>query len=154
MTNRALLLGMAVVLGLSGCARVAESRFNPFNWFGGAETETTAAAPAEIDTDPRPRVAQVTSLTIEPTPTGAIVRATGLPPTQGWYAAALVPESDEPVNGEMVYIFRAVPPVDPQRVSTVQSRELSVARRLTQQDLAATRVVRVIGAQNALVARR
>ena len=40
------------------------------------------------------------------------------------------------------------------RVSTVQSRELSVARSLTQQDLAATRVVRVIGAQNVLVVRR
>lgn len=153
MTQRALLLGLAVVLGLSGCARVAESRFNPFNWFGSAETET-AAAPAELATDPRPAVAQVTSLTIEPTPTGAIVRATGLPPTQGWFAAALVPETDEPVNGEMVYVFRAVPPEAPQRVSTVQSRELSVARSLSQQDLAATRVVRVIGAQNALVARR
>ena len=154
MKNRVIVLGMAVLLGLSGCARVAESRLNPFNWFGGAETETATAAPAEIDTDPRPRVAQVTSLTIEPTPTGAIVRATGLPPTQGWFAAALVPETDEPVNGEMVYVFRALPPEEAQRVSTVQSRELSVARSLSQQDLAATRLVRVVGAQNALVARR
>ncbi len=154
MKNRVIVLGMAVLLGLSGCARVAESRFSPFNWFGGAETETATAAPAEIDTDPRPRVAQVTSLTIEPTPTGAIVRATGLPPTQGWFAAALVPETDEPVNGEMVYVFRALPPEEAQRVSTVQSRELSVARSLSQQDLAATRLVRVVGAQNALVARR
>lgn len=153
MTARVLILGAALALGLTGCARVAESRLNPFNWFGGSETETTTAA-AVVETDPRPRVAQVTSLTIEPTPTGAIVRATGLPPTQGWFAAALVPETDEPVNGEMVYVFRAVPPEAPRRVSTVQSRELSVARSLSQQALAQTRVVRVIGAQNALVARR
>lgn len=153
MTTRSLILMLALAASLSGCARVSESRLNPFNWFGSSE-ESTQAAPAEIETDPRPRVARITSLRIEPTPTGAIVRATGLPPTQGWYAAALVPESDEPVNGEMIYVFRAVPPQDPKRVSTVQSRELSVARALSQQDLAATRSVRVIGATNALVARR
>ncbi|MEL7151637.1 MAG: hypothetical protein AAGK71_12935 [Pseudomonadota bacterium] len=153
MTARALILGLALVLGLSGCARVTESRLNPFNWFGGSEAET-AEVPVEVDTDPRPRIAQVTSLRIEPTPTGAIIRATGLPPTQGWYGAVLIPETEDPVNGEMVFVFRAVPPVDPVRVSTVQSRELSVARSLSQQTLAATRIVRVIGAQNALVARR
>ena len=153
MKTRSLIIVLALATGLSGCARVSESRFNPFNWFGGSE-ETTAQAPAELDRDPRPRVGRVTSLRIEPTPTGAIIRATGLPPTQGWYAAALVPETDEPVNGEMVYVFRAVPPRDPQPVSTAQSRELSVARALSQQSLAATRTVRVIGATNALVARR
>ena len=153
MTSRGLILALVLATGLAGCARVAESRFNPFNWFGGSESEA-AAAPVEAESDPRPRVAQVTSLTIEPTPTGAIVRATGLPPTQGWFAAALVPETDEPVNGEMVYVFRAVPPRGREPVSTVQSRELSVARALSQQDLAATRVVRVVGATNALVARR
>lgn len=153
MKTSSIIIVLALATGLSACARVSESRFNPFNWFGGSE-ETSAQAPAELDEDPRPRVARVTSLRIEPTPTGAIVHATGLPPTQGWFAAALVPETDEPVNGEMVYIFRAVPPREQQSVSTVQSRELTVARALSQQDLAATRTVRVIGATNALVARR
>lgn len=153
MTARGLILALALATGLAGCARVAESRLNPFNWFGGSETVRTAAS-AALETDPRPRIAQVTSLVIEPTPTGAIVRATGLPPTQGWFGAALVPETDEPVNGEMIYVFRAVPPRDRQPVSTVQSRELTVARALSQQQLAATRVVRVVGAANALVARR
>ncbi|MEM9425558.1 MAG: hypothetical protein AAGA06_02550 [Pseudomonadota bacterium] len=153
MTARGLILALALATGLAGCARVAESRLNPFNWFGGSESEE-AAAPAAVETDPRPRVAQVTSLTIEPTPTGAIVRATGLPPTQGWYAAALVPETDGPVNGEMVYTLRAVPPLEREPVSTVQSRELSVARALSALDLAETRVVRVIGANNVLVTRR
>lgn len=154
MTARALILALALATALGGCARVTESRFNPFNWFGSAEPETATAVPASVETDPRPRVAQVTSLTIEPTPTGAIVRATGLPPTQGWYAAVLVPETEAPVNGEMVYVFRAVPPLDPLRVSTAQSRELSAARVLSQQELAATRTVRVIGETNALVTRR
>lgn len=153
MRTRGFILAVALATGLTGCARVADSRLNPFNWFGGSESEETVAA-TEVDTDPRPRVAQVTSLTIEPTPTGAIIRATGLPPTQGWYAAALVPETDGPVNGEMVYVFRAVPPLDREPVSTVQSRELSVAQRLTANELAETRLVRVIGATNVLVARR
>ena len=152
MISRAILLTLAAALTLSACSRVSESRFNPFNWFGRSESEQVTA-PVERE-DPRPRVAQVTSLVIEPTPTGAIVRATGVPPTQGWYGAALVPETREPVNGEMVYVFRAVPPPEPQPVSTVRSRELSVARTLSQQDLAVLRTVRVIGAQNALVARR
>lgn len=153
MRLRDMILGMAALIALAGCGQVAESRFNPFNWFGQAEPEETTFLPT-VQSDPRPRIAQVTSLRIEPTPTGAIIRATGLPPTQGWYDAALVPETDEPVNGEMVYVFRAIPPLDAERTSTVQSRELSVARALSAQDLAATRSVRVVGSNNVLVARR
>ena len=152
MTKRAWISALIVAVTLSGCARVSESRFNPFNWFGRAESEQVVA-PAETE-DPRPRIAQVTRLVIEPTPTGAIVRATGLAPPQGWHGATLVPETDEPVGGEMIYIFRAVPPRGPQAVSTVQSRELTVARTLSRQDLAVLRTVRVIGARNALTARR
>ncbi|MCG6884365.1 MAG: hypothetical protein LJE62_11495 [Silicimonas sp.] len=151
MTSRGLIIGLALALAVSGCSRISESRFNPLNWFGSSEP---APAAVVADTDPRPRVARVTSLVVEPTPTGAIVRAVGVAPTQGWYAASLVPETDEPVNGEMVYVFRAVPPPTPEPVSTVRSRELSAARTLSVQDLAALRVVRVVGAQNALVARR
>ncbi|MEM6385115.1 MAG: hypothetical protein AAF718_02645 [Pseudomonadota bacterium] len=153
MQVRVLLLGAVLTVGLTACGRVAESRLNPFNWFGSSEPEA-ATSVVVVETDPRPRIAQVTSLRIEPTPTGAIVRATGVPPTQGWYAAALVPETDGPVNGEMVYVFRAVPPLDTDRVSSAASRELSVAQSLSAQELAATRLVRVIGAQNALSARR
>lgn len=152
MGSRGVIIASALLIGLTGCGRVSESRLNPFNWFGSSETE--AVVVEELPSDPRPLVSQVTSLVIEPTPTGAIVRATGLPPTQGWYAAALVPETDGPVGGEMVYVFRAVPPVGQRAVSTVQSRELTVGRTLSAQDLAATRIVRVIGARNALVARR
>ena len=153
MSTRGLIIALALSLTLTGCARVSESRFNPFNWFGSSEPATTSA-PVELQTDPRPRIARITALVIEPTPTGAIVRATGLTATQGWYAAALVPETDGPVGGEMVYSFRAVPPETPQPVSTDRSRELTVARALSRQDLAAIRSVRVIAAQNALVARR
>ncbi len=151
--SRGVILVLVASIGLTACGRVAESRYNPFNWFGNSEAEETTTAIVN-DSDPRRPVPRVTSLRIEPTPTGAIVFATGLPPTQGWYDAALVPQSDEPINGEMVFVFRAMPPDGTRRVSTVQSRELTVGRALSAQDLAATRVVRVIGATNALTARR
>ena len=153
-TRRTLIAGLGSALLLASCGRVRESRFNPFNWFGGSRNEPAPAVPAQQQRDPRPLVDQVTSLTVEQTNTGAIVRATGLPPMQGWHSAALVRETDEPVNGEMVYSFRALPPDAPTRVSTVQSREITVAARLSAITLAQTRVVRVIGARNARSVRR
>lgn len=153
-SRRILIVGMGSALLLAGCGRVRESRLNPFNWFGRSEEETGSITPVREVRDPRPLVDQITALTIEPTPTGAIVRATGLPPMQGWHSAALVAQSDGPVGGEMVFLFRALPPGGATRVSTFQSRELTVAARLSADELAATRVVRVVGARNSRVARR
>lgn len=153
-SRRILIVGMGSALLLAGCGRVRESRLNPFNWFGRSEEETESITPVREVRDPRPLVDQITALTIEPTPTGAIVRATGLPPMQGWHSAALVAQSDGPVGGEMVFLFRALPPGGATRVSTFKSRELTVAARLSADELAATRVVRVVGARNSRVARR
>ena len=146
-----ILLTCAVVL--SGCARVGESRFNPLNWFGGGDEEERVET-VEKSEDPRPLVAEVTSLVIERTPTGAIIRATGLPPEQGWYAGSLVPETDGPVDGVLSYRFRAVPPFDDTRTSTARSRELVVGASISQPVLAQTRIIRVIGARNVRTVRR
>ena len=153
-SRRILLATLGSAILLAGCGRVRESRLNPFNWFGRSEDETGTVDPVQAVRDPRPLVDQITALTIEPTPTGAIVRATGLPPVQGWHSAALVSQNDEPVGGEMIYYFRAVPPNGTTRVSTAQSRELTVATQLTADELAETRLVRVVGARNARVVRR
>lgn len=154
MPSRLFILVLVSILTLSACARVTDSRLNPFNWFGDDAVEETVTPTAVVDTDPRPRVAQITDLAIERTATGAIVRATGVPRTQGWHSAALVAVSDAPINGEMVYVFRALPPDAQQPVSTVRSRELTAARTLSVQQLAATRSVRVEGATNARTTRR
>ena len=53
-----------------------------------------------------------------------------------------------PVDGVLSYRFRAVPPREATRVSTVRSRELSVGRAISRSVLAETRVIRVIGARN------
>lgn len=152
MTSRTVVILLVGALTVSGCARISESRLNPFNWFGGSEEQRVETV--EVVRDPRPLVDQVTSLAIERTPTGAIIRAVGLPPTQGWYDAALVSDTDGPVDGVLSYRFRAFPPVERTRVSTRQSRELSVARSISTTELAATSAIRVIGARNVLTTRR
>ena len=78
-----------------------DSKLNPFNWFG--HSQEAPAVPQEtasgIANDPRQLVAQVTTLDVAETAGGAIVRANGLPPTQGWWKAELVAENHgEPVD--------------------------------------------------------
>ena len=53
---RATLLGTAVLMTLTGCARVAESRFNPLNWFGSSQT-----APADFGADGSTRSRQISA---------------------------------------------------------------------------------------------
>lgn len=104
-------------------------------------------------------VQQVTNVTVEQTLSGAIVRATGLPPTQGWWAARLVAENDGyPVDGVMTYSFLvAVPPEgdpDALRVSTPASREVTAATFIRGPRLATVHQVVVVGAENSRSASR
>lgn len=151
-----LLAGLVLVMTLTACGRLRESRLNPFNWFGrGERVETTnVAAPAERE-DGRQLVANVTSLVIERTKGGAIIRATGLPPTQGFWAAELVPvEGSEEESGELVYEFLIFPPPTPQPVSTQRSREITVAAFLTDFRLDAISRITVRGAATSQSAQR
>ena len=147
---------MMMPLLLASCG-ISETRLNPFNWFGGDE-ETTSAEPVQVVErgDPRPLVAEITQLVIERTPGGAIVRVTGLPPTQGWYGADLVAlnPDDKPINGVLSYSLRAEPPETQTRVSTRQSRELTAAVFVSDITLSGVRVIQVTGAQNSRIARR
>ena len=140
-------------MALAGIAPLAAcgTRLNPFNWFGrGEETEIV---PAEAVVDPRPLVPQVTRLVVDPHPSGAIIRATGLPPRQGWYDGALlrVPGTEPGVLG---YQLRAYAPHYQTLVSTPASRELVVATFVNSDTLAGVREIRVSGEFNALSARR
>lgn len=141
---------IAMLVLLAGCATVSESRFNPFNWFGQDEEVTPVAT--RVITDPRPLVAQVTSVSIDPVPGGAIIRAVGLPPQQGYFAGALVQQSAGP--GILSYGFRVVPPFETTRVSTEASREIVVGLFVSDQTLAGARQIQVSGATNARAVRR
>ena len=160
---RAILLGTALTAGLSGCARLSESRLNPFNWFG----RSTAEAPVQADGTPRqlvpdrgrveivetrPLVAEIASLTVERTPYGAIVRATGLPETQGFFNAELVLAGIE--GGILTLDFRAESPAGFAATGTAQSRALTAAYVIDADTLAGIRQVRVRGANNSRVTSR
>jgi len=118
-----------VTLSLADCGRIRDSRLNPFNWFGRAQATatTTTLAPNEA-ADGRQLIREVTDLTLEKMPTGVIVRATGLPPTQGWWEAELVAENHGlPVEGVVTYRFLVYQPPGATAVSTPQSRAITAA---------------------------
>ncbi|WP_209427015.1 hypothetical protein [Pararhodobacter sp. SW119] len=153
--TRPLIAALALTLALSACGTVRDSRFNPFNWFGTSRSEPATLGPTTQFIDNRALVAQVTSLAIERTSTGAIVRAEGLTPTQGWWDAELVPQTSlRPIDGVVVYEFRIASPVRTTRTSTPQSRSVSVATTLSQAELDEVREIVVIGAQNQRRVRR
>lgn len=155
--RRVTLLGIAAALTLTGCARVAESRFNPMNWFGRSQ-EVVVVDPADRQplipanrqttiVDGRSLVQSVSALRVDRTPTGAIVRATGLAPTQGFYNAELV--NGGVSNGVLTLQFRAQAPADFEPQGTPRSRQINAAYAIDAADLSGIRTIRVEAASNA-----
>jgi hypothetical protein len=90
---------------------------------------------------------------VDPHPSGAIIRVTGLPPRQGWYDGVLlrVPAGEA---GVLSYQLRAYPPLYQTLVSTPRSREIVVATFVSTDKLVGIREIRVSGQLNALSSRR
>ena len=160
---RPLLLSASIAVSLSGCARIAESSLNPFNWFGNSTADAATTAPAEIRplvpegrrvqvVEGRQLMQNIATLRIDRAPGGAIVHSMGIAATQGYFNAQLVLASIE--NGVMTLDFRAEVPAGFQAVGSERSRQISAAYTLTTQELAGISTVRVQGAQNARSARR
>lgn len=147
-------LSLALAVALSGCG-IGKSKLNPWNWFKHEEVMTLEPKDGypDITEDPRELIAQVTALEVRPTQGGAIVAATGLTPTQGWWGAELLAENDgKPVEGVMTYRFVVAWP-DPGspaagRVSTPQSREVTAAAFIPNVRLNEVAKVVVVGADN------
>lgn len=158
---RTTLLTTTVLLTLSGCARVADSRFNPLNWFGSAtsapsaSTETRPLVPQNsrtITVDGRALLQSVTSLSVDRAAGGAIVRATGVAPTQGYFNAQLVNAGVS--NGVLTLEFRAQAPDVTNPAGSEQSREITAAYIIDANELADIRDVRVQTATNTRTASR
>jgi len=154
---RSLSLLLCLALGLSACARLADSRINPLNWFG-RSTEVAVAPAGPVRplvtpgrgvtvVDARVRIETVTDVSIERTPGGAILRATGLAATQGYFNAQLV--LVEAADGVAVYEFRVEAPPGFEAIGSEASRRITVAETLDAATLAALRTIEVRGAQNA-----
>ncbi len=154
---RATFLGTAVLFTLSGCARLAESPINPVNWFGNSQeapvAATTSATRPLVDqsrrtivVDQRALVQTVDSLVIDRKASGAIVRASGTAPTQGYYNAQLVNAGVS--NGVLTLQFRAQAPSGFEGEGTARSRLINAAYVIDSADLAGIRTVRVESATN------
>ena len=141
---------IASLLALAGCGG-GDGGSGLFGWLTQEEpVDMLNDVEFAVFQDERPLVASVEALVIERLPGGIIVRATGLPPMQGWYDAHLVREVNAAAgSGVLVYSFRARPPETPTRVSTQQSRELTAGTYLSDIELAGISSIRVLAASNA-----
>lgn len=158
-------LGLVLCLGLavSGCARLAQSPLNPVNWFGRSTEEPATAQQIRARqpllpenrvrvVDARPLVQSVAEMEVIRTPSGALVRATGIVPTQGFFNAELVNAGVE--NGVLTFDFRAEAPAGFEATGSDLSRRISAAEVLAAGELDGVRTIRVRAAANARSARR
>lgn len=148
-------LAATIALGLlAGCGGL--SSLNPFTWFSSSEEVTiTPEGGYEVVEDNRALVSEVTEMAIEPFPGGAILRAVGVPPTQGWWDAELIAENDgRAVDGVLRYRFVVAAPRQATRAGPPMSREVSVGEYISDHRLAGVRRIEVVGAQNARAANR
>lgn len=141
MLRSALLI--TAILSLAAC----ESRINPLNWFGGEREQRIAVNPeataGTVDEDGRILAAEITQLSVEQTTSGAIVRATGVTPAQGFFDAELV--LVEQTETSVVFEFRVAAPVG---TGTAGLQTISVGAELTVRELAGIRSITVISQSN------
>lgn len=146
---------MVLSLTLAACGGFRDSRVNPRNWFGGGSSSEPTLGPSRSLEDSRPLVPQVSSLSVERSSSGAIVRAEAVMPTAGYFRPALIAENGgRPRDGVITYRFVAEPPVEPVSVNAPVARTISAAATLSVFDLELIREVVVVGAQNTRRTRR
>lgn len=145
---------------MTGCGQIAESRYNPMNWFGRAQPvvsgdQTPGTLPSIVpasflarNADARPLVPTVTNLEVLRGASGGILRASGQTATAGYYNAELVLVAIE--NGVATYDFRVQAPAQPLSGQT----GITVAEPLTNTELNGIRQFIVRGAGNSLTVRR
>ncbi|MEL6449965.1 MAG: hypothetical protein AAFQ19_01800 [Pseudomonadota bacterium] len=163
---------LTATMTLTACGAVRDSRVNPFNWFGRSQSvpiERGAEDAREVNPlIPQERggvlstlrdepeypgipVDQISDLVIERVPGGAIIRATGIADVDGVYDLRLTPANEliEPVDGVLTFRLEGIHLLDAGRTTSQAQRTFTVARRLTDQQLASARIIRVEGERNA-----
>ena len=149
-------LGILVVISvaLTGCARVSESKLNPLKWFDRAPEATAGETvqrkplvPAQAEVtimDARVLIETLTSAYLEPSSDGAILRATGVAASQGYFNAELV--LVDITSGVLTYDFRVERPTGYEAIGSAASRQITVATVIDAASLRRVRGVVVRGA--------
>lgn len=148
---------LVATLLVTGCGTIRESRFNPRNWFGQSEEADPRGdlGPTQSTVDHRPLVPQVTSMVIERTSSGAIVRADAVMPSAGWWDAELVPENEgRPVDGVLTLRFVAAAPHEPIANQSVRARTITAAYTVSVAELDVIGSIVVQAAENSRRSRR
>jgi len=148
-------LGLVVTLG--ACSTVRDSRLNPFNWFGGSQSQktTTAQLGANERADGRVLIDQLLSMRVNRTPGGAVIEVVGRATTQGYWKAELVALNEgRAVDGMLSYEFRVAKSRVAWPQGAEQTREIVVAKEVSQTRLQSVRQIRVIAARNTRTSRR
>lgn len=140
-------LTLALLVAVSGCGRVADSRINPMNWFGG-DKEQRVAAQETPETAQRTDslIAEILELEAAPHPGGVILTARGRAATQGFFDAELVPLGRE--GSQLLFEFRARAPQNPQPEGAPVTREILAGLFLSRQTIGPATQIVVIAAQN------
>ncbi len=148
--HKPLLAALAMVLALGACGSMRESRMNPMNWFGRESTETLAPRGGwGGEVDRRALVPVVTELDVIQTTGGALVRASGVTDTQGWWDVALRPTNEgRPVDGVLIYEFVVAAPRTQTGIVSEASRTVTAGVKLSNSRLAGVRSILVRGANN------
>ncbi len=145
------LAALAMVLVLGACGGMRESQLNPMNWFGRDSTETLVPRGGwGTGTDRRALVPVVRDMEVIATTGGALLRASGVTATQGWWDVELRPVNDgRPVDGALIYEFVVAQPRSQMPVSTEPARTVTAAVKIPSPRLQDVRRIIVRGAENA-----
>ena len=146
---------VTAAVSLTACGSIRESRVNPMNWFNyeRQKERLTPEGALENAKDIRPLVSQVAAMRIERAPGGAIVRATGLPQTQGFHTAELI-EVETETRGLLAFEFRVVPPRPGAPGGSAPSREITVGTFVSDIALQGITAIEVRGQDNVRRTRR
>ena len=155
-TNK-LIAVVAILAMTAGCARLADSRFNPVNWFGGSQEEATTLIPSDANyrapTDTSVQIAELVSMKVDRMPGGAIVTAEGIAPIQGFWEPRLVSAQSD-AAGAITLDFRIQRPYRQHPAGAVATRTVSAGIYLSDVELQGVNSIIVRGATTQRVARR
>jgi hypothetical protein len=112
------------------------------------ETKETNSVLKRPVVDLSERVASVTSVKVEQTPTGAIIVATGTAARQGGHNIRLRPTADATSQGILQLEFVLTYPTAQTPIGSERQRQVSAAISLSTQTLQQVRTIRVLAVNN------